>query len=221
MFSLSITETVTAGSPELSRTRLARRLYLLKQAQELFLRDGYNATTMERIAQDADVSKATLYKYFSDKDELFVELVKEGLLAPNQRLLDELHKTVAQTLAQLKRRGGREEVAQAILRLLKTSAGRRNDVFYRILIEIAFVNPPLLQRVRREILANKTSPFLALTAEAAAALPSELDGQALMQLLFLTIHGYTLIGDVVFGDVRLDPERLASTFATLICSALD
>jgi AcrR family transcriptional regulator len=205
---------------ELSRTRRARRTLLLETAQLLFLRDGYNATTMEGIAAAADVSKATLYKYFPDKDELFFALVSERYLAPDHRLLDRLHETLSQTVAHLRDRGSQAEVEQAILYLLRLASERRNDAFYRMLIELAFANPALLERVRQALLADRPGALLALTAEAAAELPAELDGQALLHLLFVAIHGYMMIGDVVFGEERVDPERLASTLATLICSAL-
>jgi hypothetical protein len=79
----------------------------------------------------------------------------------------------------------------------------------------------LLQRVRRELHSDKPGGFPALTVEAAAVLPAELDGQALMHPLFVAIHGYMWTGDITFGEERIDPERLASTFAKLICAALE
>jgi AcrR family transcriptional regulator len=199
---------------------LVRRAQLLNAAEVLFLQDGYNATTMERVAASADVSKATLYKYFADKDELFFELVKQRRLAPDPRPMEELRSTIEQTLVHLKHRGSHADLTHSILRLLTTGAGRRTDVFFRIMAELAFANPALLQRVRRELHQDKSGGFPGLAVEAAAELPAELDGQALMHLLFVAIHGYMWTGDVAFGDERMDPERLASTFATLISAAL-
>ena len=193
---------------------------MLETARTLFLRDGYNATTMEGIASIARVSKATLYKYFSDKDELFLSLVREQRLAPNQRLMDDLHNTLEQTMVQLKNRGSQAEVTRAILQLLRSAAERRSDVFYRLLVEIAFAQPQLLRRVRQELLAYKPQDFLAWADQATADLPPEIDGRALLHLFFVAITGYSVIEDAVFGDERIDPERLASTFAALICSAI-
>jgi AcrR family transcriptional regulator len=51
-------------------------------ASKLFLEQGYGATGMDAIADEADVSKATLYSYYADKASLFAEVML--------RLCDEL-----------------------------------------------------------------------------------------------------------------------------------
>ncbi|MFL5869487.1 MAG: TetR/AcrR family transcriptional regulator [Solirubrobacterales bacterium] len=48
---------------------------ILDAATELFLRDGYQGTTMDAIAGRAGVSKQTVYKHFADKRQLFSEIV--------------------------------------------------------------------------------------------------------------------------------------------------
>jgi TetR/AcrR family transcriptional repressor of mexJK operon len=45
-------------------------------AQQLFLERGYTATSMEAIAAQADVTKQTLYGYFSDKRALFLSVIE-------------------------------------------------------------------------------------------------------------------------------------------------
>jgi AcrR family transcriptional regulator len=194
---------------------------VLETAQSLFLRDGYNATTMEGVAAAAGISKATLYKYFPDKDELFFALVSDGYLAPDERLLYQLHETLTETLAQLRRRGSQAEVKRAIAQLLRAGAERRNDAFYRMLIELAFAQPPLLRRVRQELMQSKSEAFQSWTGRAIADLPPEIDGRALLHLFFVVINGYTIVEEAVFGQERIDPERLAETFAALICSAIE
>jgi TetR/AcrR family transcriptional regulator, mexJK operon transcriptional repressor len=57
-------------------TRTARkRRAILDAATTLFLRDGYQATSMDQIAAAASVSKQTVYKQFADKQSLFREIV--------------------------------------------------------------------------------------------------------------------------------------------------
>jgi TetR/AcrR family transcriptional repressor of mexJK operon len=46
-------------------------------ASRLFLAQGYGAVSMDAIAREAGVSKATIYAHFADKAELFADLVKE------------------------------------------------------------------------------------------------------------------------------------------------
>lgn len=48
-----------------------RREKMIDAGQALFLRDGLRGTTMEAIASQAGVAKATLYSYFSDKEAVF------------------------------------------------------------------------------------------------------------------------------------------------------
>ncbi len=55
-------------------------------ALELFLRDGFDETTMEQIAEAAEVGTTTLYRYFSTKDQLLLDPLVEAInLAPHLR----------------------------------------------------------------------------------------------------------------------------------------
>jgi AcrR family transcriptional regulator len=46
-------------------------------AAALFLAQGYGAVSMDAVAREAGVSKATIYAHFTDKAELFESLIKE------------------------------------------------------------------------------------------------------------------------------------------------
>jgi TetR/AcrR family transcriptional repressor of mexJK operon len=46
---------------------------------DAFLRNGYPGTTMDQIAAQAAVSKQTVYKHFSDKEQLFVEIILDTM----------------------------------------------------------------------------------------------------------------------------------------------
>jgi len=56
------------------RTAQKRRA-ILEAATTVFLRDGYLGASMDEIALLADVSKQTIYKRFSSKEALFLEIV--------------------------------------------------------------------------------------------------------------------------------------------------
>ncbi|QMS85512.1 TetR/AcrR family transcriptional regulator [Candidatus Xianfuyuplasma coldseepsis] len=49
---------------------------IIEQASRLFVRNGYHKVTMESIAQYANVSKVTLYKYFNDKQMLYEHIIQ-------------------------------------------------------------------------------------------------------------------------------------------------
>jgi TetR/AcrR family transcriptional regulator, mexJK operon transcriptional repressor len=53
-----------------------KRAAITAAATRLFLRSGYRGTTMDEIAAAAGVSKQTLYKQFSDKEQLFLAVVR-------------------------------------------------------------------------------------------------------------------------------------------------
>ena len=55
-----------------------KRTAILNAAQTLFLKSGYSATGMTEIAALADVSTATMYKYFRSKDILFSEIIERA-----------------------------------------------------------------------------------------------------------------------------------------------
>ena len=54
-----------------------KRRQILDGARRLFLSKGFDAASMGDIAQEAGVSKGTLYVYFDSKERLFQELVTE------------------------------------------------------------------------------------------------------------------------------------------------
>ena len=49
-----------------------RRDHLVKTAVDLFYRNGYHATGIEKILNVSGVSKPTLYRHFRSKDELII-----------------------------------------------------------------------------------------------------------------------------------------------------
>jgi AcrR family transcriptional regulator len=50
----------------------ARYKRSIRAAEELFKKVGFRAVTMEMVAREANVAKATLYSHFKNKDELYV-----------------------------------------------------------------------------------------------------------------------------------------------------
>ncbi|MEU7790736.1 TetR/AcrR family transcriptional regulator [Amycolatopsis sp. NPDC049159] len=68
-----------------------KREELLAAAAELFVRDGYDATSMSKLATHAGVTANTLYWYFRDKDELLVAVADrylQGLLRHHATVAD-------------------------------------------------------------------------------------------------------------------------------------
>ncbi|AMO75347.1 transcriptional regulator, TetR family [Pseudomonas citronellolis] len=55
----------------------SKREQLLNTALELFYREGYHATGIDRILAESGVAKMTLYKHFKSKDELIMAALEE------------------------------------------------------------------------------------------------------------------------------------------------
>lgn len=49
---------------------------ILETAKDLFINKGYHGLSMREISDALDVSKAALYYYFKDKEELFLAILK-------------------------------------------------------------------------------------------------------------------------------------------------
>ncbi len=54
----------------------SRRDHLVDTALELFGRDGFHATGIDRILAESGVAKMTLYKHFKSKDELILAALR-------------------------------------------------------------------------------------------------------------------------------------------------
>jgi AcrR family transcriptional regulator len=84
------THVVGGSSKRLSADR--RREQLLEVALRLFATSGFNATTMDEIAEAAGVTKPLLYQHFDSKRALYLELVDSVA----ESLLDAIGKAVAE-----------------------------------------------------------------------------------------------------------------------------
>ncbi|TWI06118.1 TetR family transcriptional regulator [Luteimonas cucumeris] len=55
---------------------LTKRAAILEAAKQLFTLHGYDGVSMDQIANEAGVSKLTVYSHFGDKDALFMEAIR-------------------------------------------------------------------------------------------------------------------------------------------------
>jgi AcrR family transcriptional regulator len=72
---------VEPESPDFRQER-SRRSYqaLLDAAEELFSNQGYDAVGTPEIAQKAGVSVGTFYRYFEDKHEVYLEIMRRTMV---------------------------------------------------------------------------------------------------------------------------------------------
>jgi AcrR family transcriptional regulator len=75
------------------RQKVRRRESMLDAARQLFIETGYNKTTLDAIAEHAEVGVATVYTYFGSKEGVFAALARRDmseLKAEGARLLENL-----------------------------------------------------------------------------------------------------------------------------------
>ena len=61
------------------RNKVKCRARILRASRKLFSAGGYESTTLEDVAERADVSKTTLYNYFPNKESLLIGIAEEEL----------------------------------------------------------------------------------------------------------------------------------------------
>lgn len=61
------------------REKNERKELILGAAKKAYMEDGWYSTTMEKIAEKAELSRATLYLYYKTKDHIFIDAVTSFL----------------------------------------------------------------------------------------------------------------------------------------------
>jgi AcrR family transcriptional regulator len=81
-----------------------RREEILEAAKELFLEQGYEATTIRRIADRVGVSAPALYLYFQDKEQMMLALCDQTFAVLIERI-GEIENTVTEPRERIRRFG--------------------------------------------------------------------------------------------------------------------
>jgi len=68
-----------------ARERARRRKAIIRAGKKLISRRGVEGMSMNQLAEATELNKATLYLYFSNKDDLVDAIVFEGLLLLEER----------------------------------------------------------------------------------------------------------------------------------------
>ena len=170
---------------------------ILARAAELFARRGYPGTSMNEVAEACGMSKAALYHYVRDKDQLLVEIA-QGHVA---RLVALVGEVAAQGLP------AAEHLRRLIERFVQEYASARNA--HRVLTEdVRFLEPPDRERV----LADERRVIGAF-AEAVAAIRPDLESARLHKPLTMLLFGMI---NWMFTWVRRDGALTHAQMAPLV-----
>ena len=80
---------LTSSASRLERKRARNRDALLAAARRLFIRDGFERTTIAAIAEEADLGFGTFYRYFPDKESALQAVLEEAAREVDTALLSE------------------------------------------------------------------------------------------------------------------------------------
>ncbi|WP_135457904.1 TetR/AcrR family transcriptional regulator [Mycobacterium sp. DL99] len=113
-----------AGSSRVARRRDRRKAEIVKTATRILTESGYQGMSLEDVAEQTDIAKATLYHYFSSKDAL--------VAAALETLTQEVLQRLGAREEALGKVGAREHLAALIdeqIRILTETAPEVAAVF--------------------------------------------------------------------------------------------
>jgi AcrR family transcriptional regulator len=160
-----------------------RRAEILDAAKQLFVEEGYAATTIRRIAAKLGVSSTALYVYFPDKDAILVEICDAtfaGLIAE----LDEVRRDATDPL---------DALAKSLERYVRFGLRHANEY------ELTFVTRRAKELQKLEPENEKLGMqaygrfYDCVDSVVSAGLTNEVDTRRLTQQLWAAIHGLVVL----------------------------
>jgi len=144
------------------RERKMRKNQILGAARELLADNGIAGTSMNQIAERAELSVGTVYIYFKNKEDLYASLQEEGL----DLLYDSITKAVEKGGTPLDKL---RQIARAYLKFSEKELGRHAIVFWSSLhglLQSRKLESTILKRYT--FLSRRLVPFIPRTALAAS-----------------------------------------------------
>ena len=116
---------------------------ILKAAQRLFARHGFDGTTTRDLAQAAGVAEGTLFRHFANKKAILVEVATQGWV----EILTDL-------LTELSEMGSYKAVAQVMQRRMWNF--QKNADIMKVCFMEAQYHPELRDRIQSEVIGKMT-----------------------------------------------------------------
>jgi AcrR family transcriptional regulator len=201
-----------------SRLRAARRRRILESAERTFLRDGYRHATMERIAEDASVSKQTLYNYFADKESLFASLLK---LRHSEKPIAEIEAALCSIAdPDGDAEAGLYAAAEALFRFAVIPETR---ALHRLIVEVTADFPQMMLSLRRRFFLQRVEAVrAALERGADAGKLRRVDAELAAYFFFgiAAAHSLHMTDEADEYSVSLTPQRMGRALADIFGNGL-
>ncbi|MGF1481616.1 MAG: TetR/AcrR family transcriptional regulator [Cyanophyceae cyanobacterium] len=185
---------------------------ILKGAMQEFLANGYAATSMDRVAKAAGVSKATVYSHFGDKEGLFNALIQDlvhdkfqtvlGLQEP-QSMAREPSLVLSEIAHRLLDNAGSDRTFLNFIRIMMGESGRFPELAQAYVRNVA---KPGIEALTQYL---QVHPELKLS-----------DPEATVRVFVGTLVYYLILQEMMHGKeiVPLESDRLVATLIQLITS---
>ena len=190
--------TVDSGGPRTGELRER----LLDAAQRVFATSGYASATVDDIISAAATSRATFYRYFRSKEDLFDEL--------SRACFREMRAVVKDLAGFDPEADGRDGLERLVLTYRELQA-RQGGVIRAWMEQVDRPDSPVRKEAASTfgaLLAGLERPISAVGA------PSRIDAEVQAALLLVVLTRATFY--VLHRHSRVDPDRLAPTLATMI-----
>ena len=202
---------MTKTKNQIERTKSEEKTAaILEGAMKEFLKNGYAATSMDKVAKSAGVSKATVYSHFGDKESLF------------NAVMQDLVKDKFQQMMGLEAPQSLEQDPQVVLSTMasKMLANARSDRsfidFMRIIIGESGRFPELAKAYVNSV-AKPAIEIMSKYFKSHPALKIE-DPEATVRVMMGTMVYFVMLQEMMHGKdiVPLEGDRVIKTLTDLI-----
>lgn len=186
-----------------------KREQILQGAMQVFLKQGYAKTSMDRVAATAGVSKQTIYSHFQDKERLFVALIERvtirSFLSEFQNPFEGEPKIVLRRIAE---------------KFLAKMDDQEYIAFFRLVVAESARFPELAQLYTRTVVQfgfHNLSAYLEAHSELNIT-----DTEATARIFLGSLVAFVLAQEVLYGKqtMPMEKERLISSLINcVLCQA--
>jgi AcrR family transcriptional regulator len=195
------------------RQRQVREDTILESAHDLMTRNGVQAMTMDDVANDVGISKATLYQHFKSKEELVVGVINQKIqefvkdiqtMDPALPTLVKLRQTVAWVIAKRFGENG--------LRMLDADATFRSDATI-----LAYLQMHPEHRRHEKILTDVLSGLLD-TAKAEGYISPRFSTRFMAQMLLSCLCDASY--EIMLREGQCTLEDMTGTLIGMLCCSV-
>ncbi|MDC2950777.1 MULTISPECIES: TetR/AcrR family transcriptional regulator [Streptomyces] len=200
--------------PRVSQERLdARRRQIVNAAARCFARNGFQATSMQDVLKEADLSAGAVYRYFTGKEELISAIVAE--------VIDEIRDAFQQAAAQ-RPLPSPEILIGRVIRLVlgkePTLGVSDGSLYPRLMVQVwaETLRNPELRDVLHDGFAQVRRPWIEIVEayQDAGMMRADVPALSVARTLIALAQGfvvqYALFGDVPVQVVELGLKALMS-----------